>query len=536
MSSSNHAARAIEESPAPRAVEENPALSEAADRPASPGMTPAQRELWERIAAFRFDDPAAKLQFSARLARDNGWSRSYAERVLREYRRFTFLAIAAGHPATPSEDIDAAWHLHLIYTRSYWEEFCPHVLGQPLHHGPTRGGSAEHVKHHAWYAKTLASYRRFFGPPPADIWPAPEHRFAPRRMVPVDRLRNWVIPKPVRVAPRVVWAGVGLLLLVLVGCAAEPFSTAELLKLKGPEFLSLYMPVLIGTFLAALTARYFLQAPTDAWNLEEAERRPYEIAYAAGGLARAIEAATAALVRKGILAISDDGTSLKLIGVPATDSHLLELRLCERVDLTGNPRFSTAERRELTLAFESKLRELGLWLSDASIGGMRFATAVLLVPVLWFGITKASMGVQAGKPTGALIVSLLFAGGYFLFLMFRRPELSPRGEKTLAALKARTPELRTGDDPAAPALTAERLALGVGLLGVGILAGGALASVLDWRTHELAELQSIHRANASGGASGCAGGCGTSGDSGGGGDGGSGCGGGGCGGCGGGGD
>ena len=42
-----------------------------------------------------------------------------------------------------SEQVDAAWHLHLTYTRSYWDRFCKETLGQPLHHDPTRGGPAE---------------------------------------------------------------------------------------------------------------------------------------------------------------------------------------------------------------------------------------------------------------------------------------------------------------------------------------------------------------------------------------------------------
>jgi hypothetical protein len=100
--------------------------------------------------------------------------------VVEEYRRFVYLAMAAGHPVTPSVDVDHAWHLHLTYTRSYWEEMCGRVLGRPLHHDPTRGGLAEGAKFTDWYARTLRSYQEAFGSaPPADIWPSPAERFAP---------------------------------------------------------------------------------------------------------------------------------------------------------------------------------------------------------------------------------------------------------------------------------------------------------------------------------------------------------------------
>src|SRR5687767_14921571 len=87
-----------------------------------------------RLEAYSLDEPGAPLAFSARLARENGWTAAYADRVIEEYKRFVLLAISAGHPVTPSEQVDQAWHLHLLYTETYWLHFCPQVLGRPLHH------------------------------------------------------------------------------------------------------------------------------------------------------------------------------------------------------------------------------------------------------------------------------------------------------------------------------------------------------------------------------------------------------------------
>ena len=144
------------------------------------GWTRMKDELLLRLESFELDKPGASFPFSARLARDNGWSRGYARRVLREYLRFVWLAMRAGHPVTPSEQIDEAWHLHLCYTRSYWDDLCGGVLGKPLHHDPTEGGTAEDAKFTGWYARTLESYRLHFGEePPADIWPPAMERFRP---------------------------------------------------------------------------------------------------------------------------------------------------------------------------------------------------------------------------------------------------------------------------------------------------------------------------------------------------------------------
>jgi hypothetical protein len=160
-------------------------------------MNVQQAKLYQRLQAFSLDKPDADLPFSKRLARDNGWSAKYTQRVIEEYKKFTFLAVAAGHPVTPSDQVDQVWHLHLTYTHSYWDEFCPNVLQTPLHHGPTRGGRNEHNKFNDWYSKTLASYEHFFGQaPPPDIWSPPHIRFGRDiHFVRVNTQQNWILPK-----------------------------------------------------------------------------------------------------------------------------------------------------------------------------------------------------------------------------------------------------------------------------------------------------------------------------------------------------
>ena len=160
-------------------------------------MNAEQTDLYERIQAFSLDQPNAQLSFSKRLARDNGWSFQYAQQVIEEYKKFAFLAVAAGHPVTPSDQVDQVWHLHLTYTRSYWEEFCLRVLQTPLHHDPTLGGEDENQKFDDWYSKTLKSYEQFFGAkPPVEIWSTPRDRFGrDLYFVRINTQQNWILPK-----------------------------------------------------------------------------------------------------------------------------------------------------------------------------------------------------------------------------------------------------------------------------------------------------------------------------------------------------
>jgi hypothetical protein len=114
---------------------------------------------------------------------------------------------------TPSEDVDEVWHLHLVYTQNYWEEFCPNALRRLLHHGPTKGGSEEAEKYLAAYKYTLELYEYEFGEsPPKSYWPPPERRFASIGSVrKVNTADYFMIPrKPLFTAASVI-SGVSLL-------------------------------------------------------------------------------------------------------------------------------------------------------------------------------------------------------------------------------------------------------------------------------------------------------------------------------------
>lgn len=203
--------------------------------------------LYEKLQSFPLDDAEASYPFSRRLRGANGWTEDHTRRVLREYRRFLFLAAAAGHPVSLPDAVDQAWHLHIVYTRSYWDDLCGDTLGFPLHHGPARGGQADAERFSDWYLRTLESYRVWFDEePPADIWPHPGERSRRDRDCyrRVDTSENWVIPKRFPDAPRVV-AVVGSLFLI-------PFTYGA----SGIEGIYVLLTViLLVTFLGMLFSR-----------------------------------------------------------------------------------------------------------------------------------------------------------------------------------------------------------------------------------------------------------------------------------------
>lgn len=156
------------------------------------------KNLWNSLKEYSIDDPESIFPFSARLARENGWSKAYAQDVIEEYKKFIYLCMVCDHIVCPSVDVDQAWHLHLTYTKSYWVDLCHKVLKRKLHHNPTKGGKSESNKHIDLYGKTLQSYKKEFEiSPPSRIWPHSKVRFSIKaRIKQVSTEKYWIVPKP----------------------------------------------------------------------------------------------------------------------------------------------------------------------------------------------------------------------------------------------------------------------------------------------------------------------------------------------------
>ncbi len=139
-------------------------------------------DLWARLRAFEFDKGTGSAPFSVKLARAEGWSTDFTKQVIEEYRRFLYLTQVSDRQVTPSQIVDAAWHMHLTFTRDYWEDLCPNVIGKAVHHQPC-AGEEEMPRYRDQFAATKSLYEaEFGGEPPVEIWgrgkAGPVRRFA----------------------------------------------------------------------------------------------------------------------------------------------------------------------------------------------------------------------------------------------------------------------------------------------------------------------------------------------------------------------
>lgn len=225
-------------------------------------MDEKQREFWERIQAFDIDGGPSEFSFADRVARENAWSQAFTRRVIDEYKKFIFLAINSGHRVTPSDQVDKVWHLHLTYTRSYWDRLCRDCLSAPLHHHPTGGGPEERQRFRAQYEQTLGSYQHFFGEfPPSDIWPDVSIRFREARIS--DRIKTSV--------KWLVISALSMSLLLVAACGLPPLAQ-DSSHGKWLTGIGIVLAILAGAFLLSWI---FDRCPSCAkpWSMEPSGKK-----------------------------------------------------------------------------------------------------------------------------------------------------------------------------------------------------------------------------------------------------------------------
>jgi uncharacterized protein (TIGR04222 family) len=495
----------------------------------------AAHPLWASLRGLDFDAPAGTpgenpllrspplRSFSRRLAGEQGWPPTITARVLEEYRRFLFLAAVASEPVCPSEAVDAAWHLHLIFTCSYWHELCGKVLGRPLHHDASVGGPAEGARHRKMYRRTLEAYREWFGEePPADLWPPAWKRFDPRSLQrTVDLRDHWVIRRPG-------WWPKGdagrATLATVPAVAAVPLVAEGLgpLDFRGPEFLVLYGLLWLACFVGTVIHR---SMQTDVSVNDDRELTPEEVACLAHGPLPAIRATVAGMLKGGELKFdppagaTSSTTDVRLRSV-TTDTPLAgTIAAAIREACSQDARSLAAVEGDAgVLAAVERVRgrlQADGWLLDEDrLSTLRTLPVSAFSCLLFLGLVKIAIGLERHKPVEFLVVASI-APIVSMIWAALPPRQSLAARQLVTTLRAQHRERQAESAP--------DLVLLAGLFGAAALTGAELSRYRQvWRSRA-----------AEGGGGGCGSGCGV-GDSGCGGDGGGGgCGGGGCGGCGG---
>jgi uncharacterized protein (TIGR04222 family) len=420
--------------------------------------------LWRRLCDYTPGPPSAELQFLDRLRRETGWSAAFASRAIAEYRRFVYLAVSAGHAVTPSDEVDQVWHLHLLYTREYWEHFCPKVLGCALHHGPTKGGVAENARFSNDYALTLKSYVTHFDQqPPADLWPSAQERFRrPQRYVRVDRERFWLVPIPklkLRLMTAIAMASVMLFTPIAHALPANP------LDLTADQFLPLQIGLIIASILGAMWWRRSLRA--SAIGASRQSNSESELAWLAYGDPGCMDACITRLLSDGHLEL--DGRLLRSrhwpdASAPEPDRSIL---LLARTGIAANELIQRTTRH--LSAMREQLVRRGLALDSAASFRARWLPALLPAATLVFGCAKIIVGMQRDKPVGFLVLLSVVTAVAVLIFLLKVPRTTLEGDALIRLQRQKHRILKR-------AASSRDLPLAVALFGTAVLVSTPLAA------------------------------------------------------------
>lgn len=418
-------------------------------------MDERQQEIWDRIRAFELDDPNAATPFSARLASEQNWTPEFTERAISEYRKFTLLAVVAGHPVSPPPLVDAVWHLHLTYTQNYWERFCPDALGMTLHHHPTSGGPDEDEKFRAMYDQTRKSYARLFGhAPPQDIWPDLRADATLPGMLVHQR------PEPL---PWLWPALAATLLCAAFGCA-RLIGNLNPMELHGPAFLVFYALFAGGLFAFAWWLRHANRNPSQVDEESTAGISIAETGFLSGGKRQAVDAVVTALATRRVVEYIPAAGLIQRTHRPCVNDDPFEQSLLKVLgkgsrSVQDLPDFLGEEFKRL----EESLQSRGLWVAGRAWVPMCLVPfgVALVAPAL--GIIKIALGLNQARPVIFLIFASLatIVAACVLFLPF--PVRSKAGDRFL--------ESKRMSLPARGASSSESLPWAVALIGSAALLG-----------------------------------------------------------------
>lgn len=237
---------------------------------------------------------------------------------------------------------------------------------------------------------------------------------------------------------------------------------------QGPEFLSLYVPLLVGGFLVALLVRYLLRLPAGPPMWLGRRTDPYEVA-ALDGPDTLIEAVAGSLFHRNVLRI--EGRRLATADALPADAAAIERSVFECA-ATGTVTMEDL-RRALSPDIEhyrQRLSRKGLVLDNFRASPARLLPSLVYGAVLLLGISKIFVGLSRDRPVFFLVL-LTALGALGLLVLGSRPWRTRLGDATLKALREEHQALRTtamaGDS--SQVLNGQELALAVGLFGPAML-------------------------------------------------------------------
>jgi uncharacterized protein (TIGR04222 family) len=280
------------------------------------------------------------------------------------------------------------------------------------------------------------------------------------------------------------------------------------LDLTGPEFLRLYVTLLVASAAVALLLRAALRFPFDepprGLGLD-----PLDVAYLTRGPDAVVDALLAGLLQREVLVCHPERRKLYTQKPLDADAHPLERAAYEAV---GRGQNGLAElRRALAPALggiAGRLQRFGLILRGPTAALPGGLPPALLFAVGALGLAKIAVGISRGRPVGFLLVLTVIAFAAGVLLAAKAPLRTGRGQRLLDRIRRDNAALEYATARDTGELHWNDLAMAVGLFGTGAFAYGPIGALHRAR-HPVLQQSSTgggHSCGASCASSGCGGG------------------------------
>lgn len=251
------------------------------------------------------------------------------------------------------------------------------------------------------------------------------------------------------------------------------------LDLPGPEFLLLFMALILAALVAGLAIHWSCRLPAGNPPAEALHLAPYEIAYL-GGRELVVEAAVARLVNDGFVVVDSAGRWQKghEVLTKATD---VERAVYESVNAGRIPdiRILVARARPELRPIRSRLESLGLLVTEPRARAARLFPILLVLAVALFGVMKILVGLSRNRPV--LLLVLLCVAAVMAAARFWQPlHRSLRGDKALAHHREVNAAVEFQAERRLHQMSGDDVILALGLFGSGVFAAGPITKLDKW--------------------------------------------------------
>jgi len=293
------------------------------------------------------------------------------------------------------------------------------------------------------------------------------------------------------------------------------------MNLSGPEFLLLWFSGAAVAWMLTLILRTLLTSKRSTMpSIDELATRlhPTEVAYLAGGIERAIEAAVTGLHHRGLIEIN--GSNMTYVERPKLMPDGMYRGVVAQEELSRVEQFVIDHKTARVTELVDEASDLDRWLETklkrdyllvTNPGAVRIQAMLPMIAWLLFGLAKVFVGVSRDRPVTFLVLGLaLFAYvGVKTAMPGRR---TGKGDALLRQLKKRLHALETTATHAPQQLSGADMMLAYGVFGGALLGTSALALMMPSYQRQIIAAQigssSCGASSCGSSCSSCGGGCG----------------------------